>query len=188
MLLSPLRHKLYPFLFSLICVPLLSLSAIAQESASPDSGAAESESKSIEWHTYEEGVRLAQEKNKHVLIDFSTKWCGFCKKMDRETFTDQKVINYINNHFVAVKVDGDSPREINLDGFKTSEKQITKEVYGVRGYPTFWFLESDGSKVGQQPGYQPPKDFLALLEFVKERKYEKPNDANNASNRSQGGR
>lgn len=188
MSLSPVRHKFSPFLFSIILVPLLSTSAISQESANSDSGSTKSESKSIEWLTYEEGVRMAQENNKHVLIDFSTKWCGYCKKMDRETFTDPKVVNYINENFVAVKIDGDSPREINLDGFKTSEKQITKEVYGVRGYPTFWFLESDGSKIGQQPGYQPPKDFLALLEFVKERKYEKPENTENPANRSQGGR
>ncbi|MFQ5607848.1 MAG: thioredoxin family protein [Candidatus Zixiibacteriota bacterium] len=126
----------------------------------------------ISWMPYEDGLRLAQEQDRQVLIDFSTAWCGYCKKMDRETFTDRRVIDYINENFIPVKVDGDSRREFEIDGFKTSEKRITKEIYGVRGFPTFWFLESDGAKIGQQPGYQPADGFLSLLEYVSDRKYD----------------
>ena len=129
-------------------------------------------SKVIEWLTYEEGLKAAEESGKHIVIDFSTAWCGYCKKMDRETFTNSKVIDLINNDFIPVRIDGDSRRKINLEGFITTERNLTKKEYGVRGYPTFWFLESDGQKIGAQPGYQPPAQFLGLLNFVKDRKYE----------------
>lgn len=129
-------------------------------------------SEGIEWLTYEEGLRAAEETGKHIVIDFTTAWCGYCKKMDRETFTNSKVIDLINNDFIPVRIDGDSRREINLEGFMTTERKLTKSEYGVRGYPTFWFLESDGQKIGAQPGYQPPAQFLSLLNFVKDRKYE----------------
>ncbi len=125
----------------------------------------------IAWLNYEDGVKLAQEQNKQILIDFSTSWCGYCKKMDRETFKDSKVIDFINTNFIAIKIDGDSKREIEIDGFSTTEKRLTKEMYGVTGYPTFWFLESDGSKIGKQPGYQPAQGFLELLTYVTEKKY-----------------
>ena len=130
-------------------------------------------SEGIEWLTYEEGLKVAEETGKHIVIDFSTAWCGFCKKMERETFTNNKVIDLINNEFIPVRIDGDSRRKINLEGFMTTERNLTKTEYGVRGYPTFWFLESDGQKIGAQPGYQPPAQFLSLLNFVKDRKYEK---------------
>jgi thioredoxin-related protein len=130
-----------------------------------------SEANEINWMNYEDGVKLAKEQNKQILIDFSTAWCGYCKKMDRETFTNTSVIEYVNSNFVAIRVDGDSKREFEIDGFSTTEKKLTSEMYGVRGYPTFWFLESDGSKIGKQPGYQPAQGFLELLSFVSERKY-----------------
>lgn len=128
----------------------------------------------INWQKYEVGLKLAEESGKQMMIDFSTSWCGYCRKMDRETFSDPKVIDYINTNFVPIKIDGDSRREVNIDGFKTTEKKLTKEVYGVSGYPTFVFLESNGSRIGRQPGYQPPTAFLSLLQLVYERQYEKP--------------
>lgn len=134
---------------------------------------AQAKAKVIEWLTYEEGLKAAEETGKHIVIDFSTAWCGYCKKMDRETFTNSKVIDLINKDFIPVRIDGDSRRQINLEGFITTERNLTKKEYGVRGFPTFWFLESDGAKIGAQPGYQPPAQFLSLLNFVKDRKYEK---------------
>lgn len=159
---------------------LMPLSALAQKGAEKpkvdqkddSQPAPEARPTEINWVNYEDGLIMAQESEMHVLIDFSTAWCGYCKKMDRETFKDARVIDYINNNFIAIKVDGDSRREFEVDGFVTSERRITKEIYGVRGFPTFWFLESDGTKIGRQPGYQPATGFLTLLEFVSNRKYE----------------
>ena len=135
----------------------------------------------ISWLKYEDGLAKAKKTNKQVLIDFSTGWCGYCKKMDRETFQDPSVIKYIQDNFVAVRIDGDSPRQFTVDGFTTTEKQITKAQYGVSGYPTFWFLESDGEKIGQNPGYLPASQFIMLLQHVKERKYEKKVDVTDSS-------
>lgn len=170
------------FLTSLTLV--LPQSALAQKSAKKPGADQKGESHEapkpteINWVAYEDGLLLAAELDMHVLIDFSTAWCGYCKKMDRETFKDVRVIDYINDNFIAIKVDGDSRREFEIDGFVTSERRITKEIYGVRGFPTFWFLESDGKKIGRQPGYQPASGFLSLLEYVSNRTYEEENDVN----------
>jgi len=134
----------------------------------------------ITWYPYEVGLKRAETAKKQTLIDFSTAWCGYCKKMDKETFTDPRVIKFVNDNFVAIRVDGDSKREFSVDGFTTTETQLTKAEYGVRGFPTFWFLESNGSKIGQMPGYLPADDFLGLLEHVKARKYEKKPEADSS--------
>ena len=170
----PLHHTLARTLAPGITSALMLFSLLAPLTAFSQEKENESKTKadSITWHKYEDGLKLAGENGKQVLIDFSTSWCGWCKKMDRETFTDSRVIDFINEHFVAVRIDGDSPRKIEMDGFKTTEKKIAKEMYGVRGYPTFWFLESDGAKIGSQPGYQSPDAFMSLLEYVKSRRYE----------------
>lgn len=157
---------------------ILFLALFALAPAMSFSQGSSSAKEAIKWLKYEEGVKQAKDSNKQLLIDFSTAWCGYCKKMDRETFSDQRVIEYINENFVAIKVDGDSKREFEIDGFKTSEKRITKELYGVSGYPTFWFLESDGEKIGRQPGYQPAEQFLSLLAYVKDEKYRETKEEN----------
>lgn len=175
-------HALTQFLTltAVSAIFLLPLSALAQKGAENPKADKKGESESapeakpaeIEWVNYEDGLTLAQESEKQLLLDFRTKRCGWCKKMDRETFKDARVISFINDNFVAVKVDGESRREFEIDGFVTSEQRITREIYSVRGFPTFWFLESDGTKIGRQPGYQPAADFLTLLEYVSNRKYE----------------
>lgn len=167
-------------LLATAAVFLAPLSALAQKSAEKPKAdqkdhsqpAPEARPTEINWVNYEDGLALAQELEMLVLIDFSTAWCGYCKKMDRETFKNTRVIDFINDNFIAIKVDGDSRREFEIDGFVTTERRITKEMYGVRGFPTFWFLESDGTKIGRQPGYQPAAGFLTLLEYVSNRDYE----------------
>ena len=126
----------------------------------------------IQWTSYDIGLKRAKKEDKHVFIDFSTKWCGWCKKMDKETFSDPKVIEILNNDFIPVKVDGDSKRELDIDGYKITEKNLTAREFGVRGYPTFWFLKPDGTKLGAISGYKPTNIMLDALTFVKEYKYD----------------
>lgn len=126
----------------------------------------------INWYSYDEGLKKAKEEKKHVFIDFTAKWCGYCKKMNKEAFADSEVINLLNNNFVAVKVDGDSKKELDIDGYLTTEKDIARKEFGVRSYPTFWWLESDGSKIGNKIGYVPTEWMVGALNFVKDNKYD----------------
>lgn len=128
--------------------------------------------KEIEWHAYDVGLKKAQQEDKHVFIDFTAKWCGYCRKMEREVFSDPEVINMLNNDFVSVKVDGDSKNELNIDGYKITERNLAVREYGVRGYPTFWFLKSDGTKLGSIGGYRPLDFMVDALTFVKEKRYD----------------
>lgn len=114
----------------------------------------------VTYYKYEEGLKKAKEDSVHVVVFFETTWCGWCKKMDKTTLVDEKVVDQLKNHFVAVKVDGDKRRE------------LTKE-YGVRGYPSTWFLKSDGSKIAPIQGYWPAEDFYWLLRYIGENAYEK---------------
>lgn len=138
----------------------------------PKAQAPAEKSDGINWLAYDDGLKKAKAENKHVFIDFTAKWCGWCKKMDRETFHEPEVIDLINQSFVPVRVDGDSPHELDINGYKITEKSLTRNEFGVRGYPSFWFLKPDGTKLGKIDGYH-DKDFMVrALTYVKDYKYD----------------
>jgi len=132
----------------------------------------EVENNEIVWISYDEGLAKAKEEDKHVFIDFTTSWCGWCKKMDKETFSRPEVIELVNDHFVPVQVDGDSKNLLDIEGFKITEQSLTKTEFGVRGYPTFWFLKSDGTKLGNISGYRDTKTMMEALTYVKDEQYD----------------
>jgi thioredoxin-related protein len=158
-------------LFALIMLLAAAFSLTAADSDST-SGKKTEKAYEITWMRYDEGLAKAAKEDKHVFIDFTTSWCGWCKKMDAETFSDPYVIQLVNDHFVPIQVDGDSKRELDIDGYKISEKNLTAREYGVNGYPSFWFLKPDGTKIGMIRGYRPKPDIVEVLEFVKNRGYD----------------
>ncbi|MDH4156924.1 MAG: DUF255 domain-containing protein [candidate division Zixibacteria bacterium] len=126
----------------------------------------------IDWRDYDDGLVLAKKTDRHVFIDFTAKWCGWCKKMDKEAFADTTVINILNNDFVPVKVDGDSENMLDVDGFKITERNLARGEFQVRGYPAFWFLKPDGTKLGMLPGYQTTSNLTKALEYVRNYQYD----------------
>jgi len=127
----------------------------------------------VTWYRYDEGLKLAKATGKHILVNFTTTWCGYCKKMDKETFHASDAVRLINEGFVAIKVDGDSPNELNIDGYKITEKNLARSEYRVSGYPTFWILKANADRVGDIRGYKPKEQFMDMLAYIKDGVYEK---------------
>ena len=108
--------------------------------------------KSAEWDAV---LRQAEIQEKIVFVDVYTKWCGPCKKMDKETFRDATVSAFMNEKFINVKWDAESPESAHL-----------ARKYSVRGFPTFLFISHDGSVIKRQSGYQNAERFIELAEGV----------------------
>jgi thioredoxin-related protein len=120
----------------------------------------------VAWLKYDQALEQAKKQKKHVLVDFATKWCGYCKKMQATTYQDTKILETMAKDFVAAEVDGDSYNVIKLKDGDITEKGLTLQ-YGVRGYPTTWFLESDGKKIAPVSGYLDAKQLQYILDFVR---------------------
>jgi thioredoxin-related protein len=154
----------------LLC--LVAVAAVVTAEGEKQGPSQENKADEIVWLRYDEGLKKAQQENKHVFIDFTTSWCGWCKKMDKETFSRPDVIELLNDYFVTVMVDGDSKRELDIDGYKITEKNLTRQEFRVSGFPAFWFLKPDGSKLALIKGYRPAEYMIEALNFVKDRKYD----------------
>ena len=101
--------------------------------------------------SWEDILEKAKTENKSIFLDLSTPWCGYCKRMKANVFTDSEVGSYYNANFINV----------SLDAEKGDGKALAKK-YGVNGYPTFVFLNPDGSLSQQESGYHKASKFLEL--------------------------
>jgi thioredoxin-related protein len=131
--------------------------------------------KQIEWLSFDKGIAAleADSTGKHMFIDFTASWCGWCKKMERETFADSTVINYVNANFIPVRVWGDSDKILEVQGYKISERNLATSEFRVSGYPCFYFLTPTKEKVGPLSGYQGSEKLIEALGRVNTREYEK---------------
>ena len=162
----------------LVLMFIISLSPESAFCSKPTAGADKekisSEKKKVElvWYKYDEGMTKAKKEKKHPMIHFYTKWCGWCKKMDKSTFSDEEIIKVLSESYVPIKVNGQSWEKVVVDGKEISLKQVAGK-YGVRAYPITWFLKPSGERIAPRRGYVGSEEFLYILNWVKDDLYEK---------------
>ncbi|PID73942.1 MAG: hypothetical protein CSB33_01155 [Desulfobacterales bacterium] len=138
---------------ALIAVCLL-LSTAAAAISAEDAG--------VKWRSYDEGLKLAKAKKKKIFLNFYADWCHYCSVMKAETFSQPHISNYLNEHYVPVRVNSDR------------RPHLAKE-YQVRGLPLSIFLDENAKNIGSQPGFIAPEQFLPLLKYVYTDSYKKMN-------------
>lgn len=129
----------------------------------------------IKWLKFEEAIAANVQNPKMLLVDVYTNWCGWCKKMDTDTFTDPKVIAHINSNFYAVKINAeDTSRTFEFMGKEYTEAQMAAAMR-VSSYPNFVIIEPKLQTIAQLPGYRGPDAFLAgLTELIEKAFKAKP--------------
>ncbi len=114
----------------------------------------------VEWgHDYDAALETAKKDKKLVMVDLYTDWCGWCKKLDKDTYSDKDVEAKLTKDFVAVKVNPEkNPRDAKLS-----------QGFGTTGYPHIVFVDADGKKVSEIDGYLPAAQFLEQLNKISEK-------------------
>lgn len=116
----------------------------------------------IEWLTIDEAQARAATDPRPIFVDVYTNWCGWCKRMDKDTFSNPEVVEYVNNNYYAVKLNAESSDQISYKGEAMSQSRLAG-VWRVRGYPTIVLLGSDLETVQPKAGYKKPSGFISML-------------------------
>lgn len=139
-------------------------------------------SEEINWLTWEEAVKANETSKKKLFVDVYTDWCGWCKVMDRKTFSNPNVIKYMNEHFYAVKLDAEQKESISWNGkeFKwvdSGRNGVHTLAYslldGKMSFPSFVFLTENFERIRISKGFKEAVKFMEELRFAAEEKYKK---------------
>lgn len=154
-----------------ILLATLLLTALASFSAfKPADHAAEGP---INWVGFDAAIEKMQKTGKPVLIDVYTDWCGWCKKMDADTYADPSVAKQINSDFIPVKFNPEKQGTYAWNGGK--EKYTGRQLVAVlsdnqlRGYPgTIFLIPLGGNQLQKhfQPGYLKPDQMKSILKQI----------------------
>lgn len=128
------------------------------------------EKSKLRWFSFEQGLTEAKKANKKVLVDVYTDWCGWCKKMDSETYSDAGIADYLQKNYVLVKLNAESRRTQAYNGKQYSEQELAGG-FGVTGYPTTLFLKPTGEAITVLPGYADASQFKTVLSYIAEDHY-----------------
>lgn len=146
----------------------------AQEAKAPKS------TKEIQWISLQEAYNRTQKEPRKTIVDVYTAWCGWCKVMDRETYTNPDVIDYLNKNYYMVKLDAETRQEIVVGGVKYAfdEKSNTNQaaialLQGKLSYPTTVFLDTQYNMIQPLPGYLDAKAFHQVITFIGGDNYKK---------------
>ena len=112
----------------------------------------------INWQNFAPGMAMAGKQGKNIFLYFGADWCTYCRKLKQTTFKDKAVLAYLAENFISIEVDTDKDPDI-----------ATR--WQVKGLPTLWFLEPDGSRIDRIPGYLDADQMLKVMEFIHSKSY-----------------
>lgn len=173
---QPLNYQMKKIiLFSLLSVSLLGI--ITAFNANKTTA---TEEPKIKWLTLEEAFAANQKAPRKILIDVYTGWCGWCKVMDKQTFTNPEVIKYVNTQFYAVKLNAEGTEDIKIgttlykfDAERRSHQAAIALLQGKMSYPTIVYLDETFNMIQPIPGYMDAKQFHKIITFIGDNNHKK---------------
>jgi len=107
----------------------------------------------FETGTFADLKAKAKKENKIIFIDAYTTWCGPCKWMDKNIFTNDTIADYYNKTFVNAKIDMEKGEGLEI-----------AKMYTVQCYPTYLFIDAEGNLLHRLAGSRNVKEFIQVAE------------------------
>ncbi|NUM31054.1 MAG: DUF255 domain-containing protein [Bacteroidetes bacterium] len=119
----------------------------------------------IKWYDWDTGVTKARNEGKIALIDTYTDWCYWCKVMDKNTYSNKKIIEIINKDFVPIKFNPELDKKYINGADTMSGRQLLGALSGGKhsGYPTTYFYLTKRNIMYQESGYIEVDKFENIL-------------------------
>ncbi|MDR6560007.1 MULTISPECIES: thioredoxin family protein [unclassified Arcicella] len=83
--------------------------------------------------TFKQALAKAKKENKMIMMDCYTTWCGPCKILKNQVFTDKALGDYMNQKYICVAMD-----------YENGEGPAVAQKYPVDAYPSIYFIDSNG--------------------------------------------
>lgn len=129
----------------------------------------------VNWVSVNDLEQKQKTDKRKVMVDLYTDWCGWCKRMDKATFQNPKISEYLNENFYAVKFNAEDKNNIKFNNkdykFVAAGRRGYNELAysfanGKMSYPTIAFLDEDLNRINSFPGYKQPNQFDAVLKYI----------------------
>ena len=132
----------------------------------------------IQWMSMNEALAAQKKEPRKIFMDVYTTWCGPCKLLDKNTFSNKKVIDFINKNFYAVKFNAEGTEEITFQDFTYTNPNYQEGRKGrnathffadalkLQGYPSLVFFKDDGQLIQAIPGYKTPQQLEIYLKMI----------------------
>jgi len=132
----------------------------------------------VNWMTMDEALAAQKKEPKKIIMDVYTVWCGPCKLLDKKTFGDQAVADFINENYYPVKFNAEGPEEITYQDFTYTNPNYQPARKGrnathffadalkLTGYPSIVFFEDNGTLIQAVPGYKSPQELEIYLKMI----------------------
>lgn len=135
-------------------------------------------SQEINWMTMNEALEAQKKEPKKIFMDVYTTWCGPCKMLDRNTFSDKEVIEYVNKNYYAVKFNAEGTEEVKFQNFVytnpnydpnrkgRNSQHLFAHALKVNAYPSLAFFRENGELIQALPGYKTPQQLEIFLKMI----------------------
>jgi thioredoxin-related protein len=130
----------------------------------------------IDWYEIQSALNYSNPEGKMFFIDVYTDWCGWCKVMDKKTFSDPRVQKAMNEKFHMVKFNAEQKGDITFNGQKfnwmnagrNGINTLAVQLLGEQmGFPSYVYLDKNKKPITKTAGYQEVDQFLKTLSEIK---------------------
>ena len=132
----------------------------------------------IQWMSMNEALAAQKKTPKKIIMDVYTNWCGPCKMMDKNTFQNKDVVDYVNANFYPVKFNAEGTEEILYNDYTYTNPNYKEGRRGrnsqhhlasalkITGYPSIVFFDEKGGVIAPVPGYRTPQQLELYLKMI----------------------
>lgn len=141
---------------------------------------------SVNWMSMGEALEAQKKEPRKIIMDAYTHWCYPCKLMDKNTFGNPDVANFINKNFYAVKFDAEGNEEVDYKGDVFSNPKYDPQrakrrnyqhdfakALKINAYPTIVFFDEKGDVIAPVPGYLKPSQIEIYFQMMISDEYKK---------------